>query len=262
LRRAELDGSPGPLILKGCCKAALLSLVDMHLLYVDESGSAGSPLHKFYVLAGVAVFERETHWIEQELDEIAARFDQHEPHAVELHASPMRTGKGRWRHVTKVERELALTDALQIGIRNRFPRARLFASVLEKANFSGEDVVQVAFEQLSSRFDHFLGRLHRSGNTQRGIAVFDKCSTEQRIQTLAREFKRSGHTYGVTRNYAEGPLFIDSEASRLIQLADLALTQSSAIMSSKIQNFMTSFLRALIPKEASFMAYTTDKELP
>jgi hypothetical protein len=38
---------------------------------------------------------------------------------------------------------------------------------------------------------------------------------------LAREFKYTGHTYGVTRNYAEVPVFIDSQASRLIQLADL-----------------------------------------
>jgi hypothetical protein len=56
---------------------------------------------------------------------------------------------------------------------------------------------------------------------QRGVILFDKSSTEQRIQTLAREFKHNGHTWGRTRNYAEVPLFLDSKASRLIQLADL-----------------------------------------
>jgi hypothetical protein len=40
-------------------------------------------------------------------------------------------------------------------------------------------------------------------------------------QALAKEFKSSGHSFGKTRNYAEVPVFIDSEASRLIQLADL-----------------------------------------
>ncbi len=52
--------------------------------------------------------------------------------------------------------------------------------------------------------------------------IFDKSSTEQRLQTLAREFKYSGHAWGKTRNYAEVPVFLDSRASRLIQLADLA----------------------------------------
>lgn len=68
----------------------------------------------------------------------------------------------------------------------------------------------------------FLGRLYlKQKDPQRGIILFDNCSTEQRIQTLAREFKRSGHTYGKLRNFAEVPVFMDSQASRLIQLADL-----------------------------------------
>lgn len=51
--------------------------------------------------------------------------------------------------------------------------------------------------------------------------IFDKCNTENRIQHLARHFKYNGHSKGTTRNYAEVPLFMDSRASRLIQLADL-----------------------------------------
>jgi len=51
--------------------------------------------------------------------------------------------------------------------------------------------------------------------------LFDKSSTERRIQTLAREFKYGGHKWGATRNYAEVPVFLDSKASRLVQLADL-----------------------------------------
>ena len=120
------------------------------------------------------------------------------------------------------DREKAILDALTMGICKRHPgQVRLFAAVLKKENYAGQDIAQVAFEQLSSRFDRFLGRLHQLGNTQRGLILFDKSSTEKRIQTLAREFKASGHTFGRTRNYAEVPVFIDSQASRLIQLADL-----------------------------------------
>jgi len=194
----------------------------MHLLYVDESGSVGDTKQRYFVLAGVAVFERDPHWIEADLDEIALRFNANEPELIELHGSPIRSGKGRWRSVPLADREKAIADALIIGVRQRFPKnVRLFASVLEKANFEGQDIAQVAFEQLSSRFDQYLRRLHLQQNTQRGLIVFDKCATERRIQTLAREFKISGHTFGKTRNFAEVPVFVDSQASRLIQLADL-----------------------------------------
>lgn len=194
----------------------------MYLLYADESGSIGDPTERHFVLAGLSVFEREPHLLEQELNQIASRFDANDPHSVELHGSPMRAGKGRWRHHPKPDREKAILDALAIGICKRHPgQVRLFAAVLNKQNHAGQDVAQVAFEQLSSRFDQFLGRLHQKGNTQRGLILFDKSSTETRIQTLAREFKISGHTFGRTRNYAEVPVFIDSKASRLIQLADL-----------------------------------------
>ena len=44
---------------------------------------------------------------------------------------------------------------------------------------------------------------------------------EVRLQSLATEFKTIGHTWGVTRNLADVPLFVDSRATRLIQYADL-----------------------------------------
>jgi hypothetical protein len=195
----------------------------MHLLYADESGSIGDPAQHYFVLAGVSVFERETHWIECELNQIAARFSPQQPHAIELHGSPMRTGRNGWDQFPQVDRASAIEEALEICIRKRYPQVRLFAAVLEKQNYSGQDIAQVAFEQLSSRFDMYLGRLHRlKHDSQRGLILFDKSSTEKRIQTLAREFKYTGHTYGMLRNFAEVPVFLDSQASRLIQLADLA----------------------------------------
>ena len=47
----------------------------MYLLYLDESGAATDPEQRYFVLAGVALFERCTHWVEQELEKIAARFN-------------------------------------------------------------------------------------------------------------------------------------------------------------------------------------------
>jgi hypothetical protein len=174
------------------------------------------------VLAGVSVSERATHWIEEGLDLIAQRFAPHDPRSMELHGSPMRSGRDEWKGVKQADRNTAMKDALTFGVANQSQRVRLFGACIKKASCHGHDPVEMAFEQLSNRFDLFLGRLYKKhDDKQRGIIIFDKASTEKRIQTLARDFKVSGHKWGKSRNYAEVPVFLDSRASRLIQLADL-----------------------------------------
>jgi hypothetical protein len=194
----------------------------VHLLYLDESGSVADSAQQFFVLAGVAVFERKTHWVEQKLNEVALRFSPEDPYQIELHGSPMRAGREGWKKHPLPARLQAIRDALQFGVKDHDRGVVLFGAVLRKSSLAGEDVVTHAFEQISSRFDQFLQRQYAKHNDpQRGVILFDKSSTEQRIQTLARDFKHNGHTWGRTRNYAEVPLFLDSKASRLIQLADL-----------------------------------------
>ncbi len=195
----------------------------MHLMYVDESGSVADPSQRYFVLAGVAVFERKTHWVEQDLNAIATRFNNASPHSVELHGSPMRAGREGWKAHQLPDRLKAIQDALRDGVAKHHPKGvRLFGAVVSKAALVGDDPVTHAFEQICSRFDMYLRRLYAKHNDpQRGIMVFDKSTTEQRIQTLARDFKYTGHKWGTTQNYAEVPLFLDSKASRLIQLADL-----------------------------------------
>lgn len=51
--------------------------------------------------------------------------------------------------------------------------------------------------------------------------IFDKSTYEETIQNLATDFRTVGHQWNVIANLAEVPLFLDSKASRLIQLADL-----------------------------------------
>lgn len=194
----------------------------MHLLYLDESGTASDPTQKHFVLAGIAVSERATHWIERELDHVAKRFSPQDPSSIELHGSPMRSGRGMWRQFKYQERIEAIKEALAKGIVSQSNRVRLFGAVVKKSSLHGVDPVETAFEQLSSRFDMFLRRCWiKHHDKQRGIIIFDKASTERRIQTLARDFKTIGHRWGRTTNYAEVPVFLDSQASRLIQLADL-----------------------------------------
>lgn len=192
----------------------------MYLLYADESGSAHDSHQQYFVLAGFCVFERQSYWLANELDKIAARFNPADPLAVELHGSPMLSGKGVWRHHPKDDRKKALEDILNVLLRSHLSN-HLFASVIKKATVSPQNPVEMAFEQLASRFDHYLMRLHRSGDTQRGIIIFDKSTYEPTIQSLATDFRTIGHSWGIIRNFSEVPLFLDSKASRLMQLADI-----------------------------------------
>ena len=180
----------------------------------------GDPKQQFFVLAGFCVHERQGYWIAKELDKIAAKFNPADPASVELHGNPMNSGKGIFRRFTKADRTAAIADALKIFLASH-PSNRLFASVVRKVKVSPVDPVEFAFEQLSSRFDHYLTRLHKAGNSQRGIILFDKSTYETTNQSLATDFRTIGHNWGILRNFSEVPLFLDSKASRLIQLADL-----------------------------------------
>ena len=49
----------------------------------------------------------------------------------------------------------------------------------------------------------------------------DESKHEKPLQMLARKFRINGARWGSFKNLAEVPLFVDSRASRMIQLADL-----------------------------------------
>ncbi len=190
----------------------------MHLLYVDDSGSVTDPASRFFVLAGFSIFERQTHWLEKQANLIAARFNASDPRSVELHGSPMLGGRSEWRSVNRSERHEAMSDALRILATH--PTVNLFGVVVDRSACT-EDPVALAFEHLCSTFDRLLVTCHRRGDHQRGLMVFDKHKSEEAVQNLARDFKEIGHRWGSLKNMSEVPVFLDSRASRLIQLADL-----------------------------------------
>ena len=191
----------------------------MHLLYVDDSGHPSDPNQDWFVLAGVSVFERQGYWLAEGLEAIAERFNPGDSSSVELHAAAMRNGKD-WRSISPADRITAIHDALR-WLATSHQSNRIFAVAVRKGSVTNRDPVEYAFEQLASRFDHYLRRLHLQGDTQRGLMIFDKKDGERRIQQLASEFRRIGHSWGVLSNMAEVPVFMDSKASRMLQLADL-----------------------------------------
>ena len=190
----------------------------MHLLYVDESGSASN--QRFLVLAGLSVFERQAFWISSQLDKLAASINPADPYAIEFHANHMFQGKGFWRSLPTNQRIELMMECLSV-FSSSHNSNRIFACVADKELLTGKDPLLTAFEQVVTRFDYYLNRLYKQNDTQRGIMIFDKSTYEETFQALARDFRSLGHRWGILNNLAEVPLFIDSQASRLIQLADM-----------------------------------------
>ena len=193
----------------------------MYLLYLDESGHPQDPNTDFFVLAGFAVFERTTHWVESHMNPIAERFNKLDPSAIEFHGSHMYSAKEDWNGVAPQDRVQAVVDILSI-LSNPQLQLRVFASVIEKSTVAQDEILHRSYEVVAHEFDQYLTSMwHKKQDAQRGLVVCDKAAYEQKLQTLSTLFKHQGHSLGKLRNFAEVPLFLDSKASRLIQMADM-----------------------------------------
>ena len=101
----------------------------MFLLYIDESGNEDNPADNYFVLAGVAVFERVAFFLSQAFDQVQAKHFPGVP-PVPFHAQHIRSGKDFWRNVDEAKRAEVLADlATAIASSNR-PGVVLFAAAI------------------------------------------------------------------------------------------------------------------------------------
>lgn len=192
----------------------------MHLLYLDDAGSAGNKSEDYLVLGGISVFEAQASFLTNELDKLASGISATNPHDVEFHASEIFSRRTEpWNKMGKDDAKGVLKAVLGV-LATSYDSAKAFACAVHKASFPNRDPLQLAFEDLCSRFDRYLSRLHAAGDRQRGMIILDESSHETTLQEMARDFRRLGTQWGVIRNLAETPLFVDSRASRCVQLAD------------------------------------------
>ena len=190
-------------------------------MYLDDAGSADSSGEKYFVLAGIALFERQAYWLQNSLEKFVATLGHPAPETLEIHGSVIQSGKNWWRKIPRNERRAVIANGLRTAQGFTPLQRKLFGVVVDKEARSPEDPVEYAFEQICNRFDLFLRRLYHQGNPQRGIIVLDKSTRETRLQSLATEFRTFGHRWGTMPNLADVPFFVDSRATRGIQYADL-----------------------------------------
>jgi len=195
----------------------------MYILYLDDSGSIANKNEEYFVLGGVAVPEQSIRWLSNELEELAKVLDPGNHRQVEFHASEIFSRRtGIWKTLKKEESVTAIKSVLQC-MDNAHRNIVVFACAVHKHSFPNEDPVEKAFEDLSSRFNKFLERRRSESEkySPKGMIVFDKSTYEQSLQNLAKEFRHGGNRWGSQlRQICEVPLFVDSNASRMIQLAD------------------------------------------
>ena len=196
----------------------------MYVLYLDESGTHGEA--SYFVLAGLAVFEREIHWFGQDLDALQAEYFPSQP-PIHFHATKLRGAdvKPPWDSLS-IEQRRALKERVYGIIRNR--HASLFACAVEKrwASARSVDPYEHAFEQVVSRFDMFISRTNRAAiadgrEEQRGLLVLAESAFQKTLRVLARELQTGGTRWGTQlHNVTDVPLFASPTDTRLLQFAD------------------------------------------
>ncbi len=195
----------------------------MYLLYVDESGRPTGRGDDHFVLAGLALHEEDCYPFARSVEGVQSRLLPVQHRDLEIHASRIIAGRNEWSHVAKADR-LALLDALFNHFRDwRAPSGRrpvLFAVVVHKRSFPNTSVVELAYDQLLARFDSYLIRQHLAGDSHRSLVIADESSYEPLLQRLLPRWKAGIGPPKKLHSLVEVPLFVDSRASRLIQVAD------------------------------------------
>ncbi|MGH7205202.1 MAG: DUF3800 domain-containing protein [Nitrospiraceae bacterium] len=208
----------------------------MYILYLDESGThAGA---QYFVLAGLAVFEREVYWFAQDMDKIQQKYFPDCTEPVEFHASPLRQANSDavpepFNKLTKEQRRQLINEIYQV-IRSR--RGILFGVAIEKAWCVAEAPYERAFEDLTSRFDLFMRRLNANAQSagepeQRGIIAVAESSYRQNLEILGERFRGGSTRWGQLHTIADVPFFLPAKNTRMLQFADFC---TNAIMDDTI----------------------------
>lgn len=104
--------------------------------------------------------------------------------------------------------------------------ARLFAECIDKVHFdphkNQQSIDEQSFEQLVSRFEQYLENTKDNERQNYGLLIHDNNDTVARKHTkLMKSFHKKGTLWTDLENIIETPLFVDSELTSLIQIADL-----------------------------------------
>lgn len=128
-------------------------------------------------------------------------------------------------HLSHAERTAFILELAQCVSNWGF--ARLFAECIDKVHFdpvrAARSVDEQAFEQVVSRFQQYLQITGGDGHEKNlGLLIHDNNETVARKHTrLMKSFHQMGTLWTNVDNIIETPLFVDSELTGMVQIADL-----------------------------------------
>jgi Protein of unknown function (DUF3800) len=190
----------------------------LHIVYLDESGTHQA---RYFVVAGLAVFEREAFHLANAVDQLQSRYFPNEREPVFFHASAIRAPDNRVPvpfNSLSVDDRRALNNGMYQIIANS--GTRLFAAAMEKS-FLTDPPYERGLEEIASRFDRMIRRISNERNEdQRGLVVIAESSYRENLVTFARRIWREGHRWGSLRSMADIPYFAPAQRTRMLQLAD------------------------------------------
>ncbi len=125
-------------------------------------------------------------------------------------------------------RRQQLTEAVAGLLVGNVPGQRrppvLFAVVHHKASAPFISPYERAYEEYFARCNGMLDRLASQGDRHNCVVIADDSRLEESLQSAMVGWREDGASSGAANGplsaYAEVPLFVDSKASRLVQLAD------------------------------------------
>lgn len=109
---------------------------------------------------------------------------------------------------------------------SRWGFARLFAECVDKIHFdparTPQTVDEQSFEQIVSRFEQYLQIIERTGQPCFGILIHDNNETvAQKHTEMMKRFHQKGTLWTKVKNIIETPLFVDSQLTSMVQIADV-----------------------------------------
>ena len=128
-------------------------------------------------------------------------------------------------HLTYSERQDFIRE-IAICVAN-WGFARLFAECIDKIHFdpqrAPQSVDEQAFEQVVSRFEHYLQLIGSGAATKPfGLLIHDNNETvSKKLTRLMKQFHQAGTFWTSINNIIETPLFVDSQLTSMVQIADL-----------------------------------------
>ena len=203
-------------------------MLRVYLLYADESGDLSDPATNVFVVGAIAVHEDAVRPLAGDINSTINRYvGRATGMTLELHGAPMRVGAGRWKAVPAGKRR-GLYHALMKKVcswRHGDSNSEIEPFVVVIDRDHSQSPTETAYGELLFMFDQFLREGRRRGRNHNGVLIADRSRYERTLEAwveLARSrFKRSRQDPRRLYALAETPFFVDSQSTRLMQMADL-----------------------------------------